>query len=123
MVFIMYNYVEEMKDIIVENFDDWKDDMDWDTEDRDDLEQTMYDDLWVEDAVTGNGSGSFFFNSEKAREAVRGNEEDLADAVEEFGGDPESYKKALTDPEWADVTLRCYFLGQAISEALDELGY
>lgn len=119
----MYDYVKEMKDIIVENFEDWKDDMDWDTDDRDSLEESMNDDLWAEDSVTGNGSGSFFFNREEARDAVRGNEDDLVEAIEEFGNDIESYKKALTDPEWADVTLRCYFLGQAISEALDELGY
>lgn len=110
-----YDYLEAM----VNNIKDVFDDFGWDYEDRDDLEQQMYDDLWDEDSVTGNGSGSYWFDREKARDAVRGNEELLADALEEFEGD---YRKALTKPEYADVTIRCYLLGQAISQALDELG-
>ena len=114
----VYNYFEEMTDAIVDKFDEY----DFDYEDRDDLEQQMNDDLWTDDDITGNGSGSFWMNREKARDAVRGNEDLLVEAIEEFGNSPGDYKKALTDPEWADVTIRCYLLGQAIGEALDRMG-
>lgn len=113
-----YDYLREMVDDIKDNFDDY----DFEYEDRDDLAEQMNDTLWAEDSITGNGSGSYFFDREKARDAVRGNEDLLVEAIEEFGDRPEDYKKALTDPEWADVTIRCYMLGQAIDRALDEMG-
>lgn len=115
----MYDYMDAMVEDIMNVFDDY----DWDTDDRDSLYEQMHDVLWVDDSVTGNGSGSYFFDRGEARDAIRGNEETLIEAIEEFGGDPKDYKKALTDPEWADVTIRCYLLDQAIDRVLDNLGY
>lgn len=43
----------------------------------------MYDMLFVDDSVTGNGSGSYYFNSAKAEEAISGIIFD-SDAVEDF---------------------------------------
>jgi hypothetical protein len=113
-----YDYLTEMVDAIKDRFDEY----DWDYEDRDELEEQMNDDLWTDDSVTGNGSGSYWFDREKARDAIRGNEDLLVEAIEEFGDSASDYKKALTDPEWADVTIRCYLLGQAIGQALDDMG-
>lgn len=31
----------------------------------------VYDELWIDDSVTGNGSGSYTFNSYKAEENVK----------------------------------------------------
>ena len=113
-----YDYLAEMIDDIKNVFDDY----DWEYEDRDDLEQQMNDDLWDADSVTGNGSGSYWLDREKARDAIRGNEDLLIEAIEEFGNSTDDYKKALTEPEWADVTIRCYLLGQAIGQVLDDMG-
>lgn len=116
-----YNYMESMVSSIMDAFNEYED---WaEIEDREDLEEQMYEDLWVDDSVTGNGSGSYWFNREKAREALRGNEDLLVEAIEEFGDNLEDYKKALTESETADVYIRCYLLSQAISKVLDDLGY
>ena len=50
------------------------------------------------------------------------NEDLLAEALEEFGCDLQCYKRAIESPEYADVTIRCYLLSQAIVMALTEWG-
>lgn len=77
-----------------------------------------YDDAFVEDAVTGNASGSYFCNSWKAEEAVCHNLDLLREAIEEFGGD---VGKAMESAESADVTIRCYILGQVFDEVWNEV--
>ena len=89
--------------------------------DVDALSECLNDGCWIADSVTGNASGSYFCSTFRAREALRGNENLLIEALEDFGDLPEDYKKALTSPEWADVTIRCYMLGQAVSAAVDTL--
>lgn len=117
MLIDRYNYLEEMtedvKNYITEevNFSEYAD--------REDLEEKLYDALWVEDSVTGNASGSYWFNSWKAEEALVHNLDLLGEALDEFGC--EDARRYLDSPETADVTIRCYLLGQAISAALDEL--
>lgn len=83
-------------------------------------EDEIYDELWIDDSVTGNASGSYTFNSFKAGENVAGNEDLLVEALEEFGADDSEYKKALMDAEYADVTIRCYLLAEVLSEVLEE---
>ena len=112
-----YNYLEQVtedaKEAILENMEYWNFD------DREELEEVAHDELWADDSVTGNGSGSYFFNAWKAEEALCHNWDLLADACEEFGQDiGEAFKRGA---EFCDVTIRCYLLGQAISAALDEL--
>lgn len=86
---------------------------------REEIEQTLNDDLWVEDSVTGNASGSYTFNRWQAEENLCHNWELLAEAMEEFGC---SDKNVIEEgAEWADVTIRCYLLAQAIAEVLDEV--
>lgn len=86
-------------------------------EDRDDLEQWLNDALFCDDCVTGNASGSYTFSRTQAAECVKDNLDLLCEAIDEFGGD---YQRALHDPESADVTIRCYLLPEAISDALDQ---
>jgi len=85
-------------------------------------EDRLYDVLWTADSVTGNGSGSYFFNSYKSMLAVTGNMGLLREACSEFGCMDELGAK-LADEEWerADVTIRCYLLGQCICDALGAL--
>lgn len=67
--------------------------------------------LWEEDSVTGNGSGSYTMSATKAIENVR-------DAIwtpgfrrmaDEWDVD---LNEALDDPEGLDVKIRCYLLGK-----------
>ena len=116
-----YDYLEAMTadvlDYIEENIDLTE------YADAEELESFLNDELWTADSVTGNASGSYYCNAYKAEEAIAHNTDLLIEAIEEFGDDVESYKKALQSPEYADVTIRCYLLGQAIAEAIEQLDY
>ena len=87
-------------------------------EDRDAWEEELNNDLWAFDPVTGNASGSYTFNSWRAEEYIAHNLDLLAEAMAEFGDDSNALKNGA---EWCDVTIRCYLLGSAISEALDSI--
>lgn len=88
------------------------------SENREEIEQQLYDDLFVNDSVTGNGSGSYTFNTWKAEEYLCHNLDLLGEALSEFGSDPATI---MESPEGCDVTIRCYLLGQCISQVLDEI--
>ena len=113
----IYNYLENVtadaKAAIIENMNDW------DFTNREELEEVANDELWVDDRVTGNGSGSYTFSRWKAEENLCHNMDELEDACNEFGQDiGEDVRQGA---EYCDVTIRCYLLGQAISAAIDEL--
>ncbi len=120
----MYNYLEAMKhDIsqyILDNIY-----MPEYRNDRECLEEKLNDELWVEDSVTGNASGSYTFNTWKAKEYVMDNMDLLKEALSEFGVEPSVVGEKLLDEEWEyfDVTIRCYLLGQAIAEVLDRYDF
>ena len=119
-----YNYLEAVKDDVRQAIEDNYDIADY--SDRDEFEQTLNDDLWVNDSVTGNGSGSYTFNREQAKEYLFDSNDGLdllREAVSDYGIDAETVVDHFMseDWEWFDVTIRCYVLGQAISEALDEI--
>ena len=112
-----YNYFEAVKadvlsyiseNINLDEFDSF-----------DDLENALNDELWVADSVTGNASGSYTLNTWQAEENLCHNWDLLAEALREFGC--ESVDILDKGAEWCDVTIRCYLLGQAISEALEEI--
>lgn len=115
-----YNYLEAMKDDIKDYIDENVTQEDW-IENRDGLENHLNEELWTEDSVTGNASGSYTFNSYTAKEYVMDNTDLLAEALTEYGSREEA-ADILLDGKWesADITIRCYLLGQAISELLDE---
>lgn len=116
-----YNYLEIIKEDVKEYIEENKENESYNFDNIEEVKELLYDDLWVDDSVTGNGSGSYYCNAHKAREALQGNEELLIEALETFGNDAESYKRSLTDPEFADVTIRCYLLSQAIDEVVEEM--
>lgn len=71
----------------------------------------IYDDAFVSDAVTGNASGSYWCNRFRAERCLMGNWDLLKDALSEFCAE-------IGDPEYNDVTIRCYLLGECLSEIL-----
>lgn len=79
--------------------------------DRDELAEYMNDEMWIDDAVTGNASGSYWCNAWKAHAALFNNLDLLHEAIDDFGGE---IGKALDSAESADVTIRCYLLYRVI---------
>lgn len=88
---------------------------------REEVEEFLYDTLFVEDSVTGNASGSYTFNTWKAEEYLCHNLDLLAEAIYELGADAGTYKDCIESAETADVVIRCYLLTECLSSVLDEL--
>lgn len=100
------NYIEENAIVVT-------------SDNRKEVEQELNDTLFVNDSVTGNASGSYTFSTWQAEENLCHNFELLTEALTEFGYNDLSYLEK--GAEACDVTIRCYLLGQAISEVLDEI--
>ena len=113
-----YNYLEAVTNDVREYIREEVDLAEW-KGDRDGLEEKLNDDLWTADSVTGKASGSYYCNAWRAEEALSHNWDLLAEALREFGQDGTDVLEQGS--EAMDVTIRCYLLGQAIAEALDEL--
>lgn len=101
---------EDLKQMIIDNYPT-----------RKQLEEAptykIYDDAFIDDAVTGNGSGSYYFNARKSQENIMKNEEVVEEMIDEFGVDMRTHGN---DWEYLDVSCRCYLLGQINIEALIE---
>lgn len=111
-----YDYREAMFEDIKEYISENINLSDYDN--REALEEYLNDTLWTEDSVTGNASGSYWFNAYKAEEAICHNWDLLAEAREEFGIEGDVFSKGV---EYWDVTVRCYLLSEVISGVLDEV--
>lgn len=111
-----YDYYEEVKNDVLDYIEN---NIDLDEfENREDLYEHLYDELFVEDSVTGNGSGSYTMSNRIAWEYVGDNLDLLGDALEEFG---EVRHTLSQGAEACDVTIRCYVLSECIENALDEI--
>lgn len=117
----MANIRKEMYNAIKEHIENYIELTDF--TDRDELEEKLNDDLWTDDSVTGNGSGSYYCNSWEAQQSVLSNMEDFGEAVKEFCTDAKTVGEWFINEEWEamDVTIRCYLLNQIISEVLDDM--
>lgn len=115
------NYLEETK----QNIRDYMEETDFtfNGKNREEVEERLNEEYWINDSITGNASGSFTFNTYQAQECVTEDIETLINACEEFCIDNGTIgEKFLNEEwEWMDVICRCYVLGQAIAEVLDEL--
>lgn len=78
----------------------------------------MYDSLFMDDSVTGNASGSYYFNTAKAAEAISGIIFD-SDAVNEFKAAGYDGIPTEEGAETCDVIARCICLG-LVSGELEE---
>ena len=121
----MYNYREAIKSDVLDHVRNeyTPDEIREKLEDREEWESELNDELWIADSVTGNASGSYTFSSWTAENYVSDNLDELRRACEDFGIDAATIGEKFLDDEWEyfDVTIRCYLLGSAISEVLDEL--
>ena len=123
-----YDYLSAVKESVkswINDNDEWKADYEdecgkWLRDDnRDDIEEDLNDRLFIDDSVTGNGSGSYTFNTWQAEENLCHNLDLLGEALTEFCCEPNYITEK--GAEACDVTIRCYLLGQAISEVLNEM--
>lgn len=116
-----YNdYYQQVKNDAIAAIDEqfdcgyWDSDTEWDV---------VYDNIFVDDAVTGNGSGSYFFNAAKAREAVADAiwDEKILNALSEIGISGDRIVQYLrdNDAESLDVCIRCAMLGEVYGEIED----
>ena len=115
-----YDYRKNVKNDCIDAVREWldyhKDDIEGMS--RDDLREKLYDALWIDDSVTGNASGSYTFNAYEAEQNIAGNWDLLGEAMREFGCECDAIEKGA---EWADVTIRCYLLGECLDEAIDDI--
>lgn len=74
--------------------------------------------LFTQDEITGNGSGSYTFNTLKAEENLTGNWDLLKEAKEELDPQVDIIDKGA---EYADVLIRCYLLDWCFRKALDDI--
>ena len=115
------NYLEQIKNDILDYIKEER--ITVTSENREEVAEELNDKLWADDSVTGNASGSYTFNSNKAKEYVVENMDLLKETISEFCIDSETVAEKFINEEWEyfDVSIRCYLLGNAISEALDEI--
>lgn len=117
-----YNYLEAMKQDVKEYIEENINVTDYET--KEDLEEYLNDTLWTEDSVTGNASGSYTFNRATAKKYVDENKDLVNDMMEEFDCKDKVSNWWIEDNyEAIDVSIRCYFLGQAISEVLEKIEF
>lgn len=112
-----YDYREAIKDDVLEYI---RNEIDFtEFESLEDLEEHLNEVLFTEDSVTGNASGSYTFDTWDAEENICHNLDLLGEALEAF--DCSLAYLMENGAEAADVTIRCYLLGECIAEALEEI--
>jgi hypothetical protein len=87
-----------------------------DPQELNDLIEKLDEILWIEDSVTGNGSGTYQ-DAWKAKCNLWNNEDLIEEVTKEFEISPEKVK----DPEHMDISIRCYLLSGSIYEVVDAL--
>ena len=100
------NYISENMDMLNHNFSDLEE-----------VKEYLNNELWRDDDITGNMSGSYILDSEIAKEYVFDNIDLLISAIEVFRED----YNILRDFERCDVIIRCYILSECIDRAVDEI--
>lgn len=116
----MYNYLEEMKKDVLAYLEE--NGGEYEGLEREEVEESLNDDLLDKDEITGNGGDLYFCTAEEAKKAVQDNIPLAIEALREFCVPMETVGEKFLQEEWGyfDVTIRCYLLGTAIAEALEE---
>lgn len=102
-------------DVAAENFDGYMEN----SSDFEDAWDEFYEDLYMDDSVTGNASGSYWFSRKKAEESLGEFvwDEDIVWLLEEMGYTIEDVVKR--GPEVVDVIIRYAMLGPVESAVKD----
>ena len=117
------NRQDYLSDLVADIENVWLDYVNPNEMDADEIRETLYDELFVDDSVTGNASGSYTFSRSLAKGNVLDALDVLKEACEEFGCMNQLGQRFVNeDFEWMDVTIRCYLLGEAISIFLEQQG-
>ncbi len=113
------NYFESVKNDVAERLEDYLPYYEG-IEDLDDLKERLNDDMWTDDSITGNGSGSYTFSTYQAEENLAHNLDLIEEVAEAYGIEPTISAGWEHGAEWWDVSIRCYYLPQAIDEVISE---
>lgn len=115
-----YNYYKEMANDIFLYIKDNElfpkdDETMWQYEDR------LFDELWCEDCITGNG-GMFYAPEDDCLDYVAHNLDLYFQAANEWDSFPKASDQwiYINPGQYMDCTIRCYILGQCISQVVDE---
>lgn len=110
-----YDYYREVKNDAIDEIIEC---VKWNADYLENSNDEIYDDLWIDDSVTGNASGSYTVNTWTAEEYICHNMDLLGEALADFGYDADYITEH--GAEACDVAIRCWVLGQVIDEAIDE---
>lgn len=116
-----YNYRNVMRLDILDAIENALYDIDCiaDASDKGELCEAINEGLWDADTVTGNGSGSYTFSRDKARECVVDNLDIMVEMTREFDCKDALLEHLMdSDFEWIDVSIRCYLLDDMIWDTL-----
>lgn len=118
----VYDYYKTVRKDILNNLGNY--DSFTDFNNYDEYYKYVYDKLYVDDGVTGKGSGRYFSDIDKTEEALYYNSDLLERANKKFGYTYETTRnKSLNELyEWYDVIIRCYILGDVLGDILEEEG-
>ncbi len=90
-------------------------------ETREGAYESLCDDFWILDAVTGNASGSYTFSAWRAESYLAHNWGLLADALSQLGYTDSGVNILEKGAERCDSLVRCYLLSECLNVVLDEL--
>ena len=92
-------------------------------EDVDDLAEFIDEHLWTDDFVTGNASGSYTSDSNKAMKYVVDNMDLLNEALDQFAVDNSTIGEEFRNEDWNyfDVTIRRFVLTKIERDIAEEL--
>lgn len=118
----MLNYYDEMKNDIIEAIKyDYAEILE-SAEDKEDIYYKLEDIFFIKDSITGNASGSYYFNSYKARKQCYNFSNDVEEALEEYGYKTElqRFKMFVNLVEEGYLNIENMALNDDILEEVDE---
>ena len=120
----MMNYYDEIKNDIMEALEEEEyKEIIKQSEDKDDAFYQLEDRFFIKDSITGNASGSYYFNSYKARLQCYNYFRNVEEALEEYGynKDLQNFKTFVNLVEEGYLNIDTMALDyELINEVLDE---
>lgn len=113
-----YNYFESVLEDVRNNLEYYPRE---EGESLEEYEERLNDEMWTDDSITGNGSGSYTFSTYKAEENLLHNFDEIEKVASAFGEEPIISDGYEHGAEWWDVTIRCYYLSSAIAQVIEAM--